>query len=643
MSASECLHRLGRALSAQAFWLQREIGNVRLHSADRTSRCASLAPPSPAPEIRRAYLREADEILQRGPCLFAGRRFALGAVPQWNRDPLTGVLAPPLPASRIRVSDRAAVGDIKHVWELNRHLHLVRLAQAYALGRQRDYLLAIGAQLESWFEQCRPFVGPNWASALEAGIRLINWSVVWRLIGCAASELFAGTQGALLRQAWVASVHAHCAFIRRNLSGHSSANNHLMGELAGLYVAARTWPCWDEAPAWGDEAKAGLEREAVLQYFQDGVHKEQALSYQLFTTELMLIAGVWSAQAKDSFSGRYWDAVAASIDFVQAVRDAGGHLPMTGDADDAVAARLAADGKEDRVEAVLRLGAKALGRAAPGEPGAAARWLGLQETIAHRPAKAGKWAFPHGGYYLFGSDFGGPREIKGMVDCGPLGYLGIAAHGHADALAITLSVAGRPVLVDPGTYSYWSNARLRDYFRGTSAHNTVAVDGLDQSVGAGRFMWTRKAAVTLERAPQAPGDFRLVASHDGYLRLADPVRHRRTVSFDAPLRRLTVADELEAGSPHRSEQFWHFAPDVHVEVSGSRVQARAGDAVVYIAFSGSPAEVCLIRGDHALPLGWYSGSYESLQPTSVLRVTAHGRATSLEARFTFETGATPIH
>src|SRR5205823_12200468 len=132
------------------------------------------------------------------------------------------------------------------------------------------------------------------------------------------------------------------------------------------------------------------------------------------------------------------------------------------------------------------------------------RWL-LGDQAAEQfdalpiaPAKPVRLAFREGGYYILGRDFGGPREVKALVDAGPLGYLSIAAHGHADALAVTLSVGGEECLVDPGTYSYWQERKWRDYFRGTSAHNTVRIDGLDQSVPGGRFMWLKKAAAMNE-------------------------------------------------------------------------------------------------------------------------------------------------
>jgi uncharacterized heparinase superfamily protein len=98
-----------------------------------------------------------------------------------------------------------------------------------------------------------------------------------------------------------------------------------------------------------------------------------------------------------------------------------------------------------------------------------------------------------------GSNFETDREIRIIIDSGELGYLSIAAHGHADALAFTMSVAGKEILVDPGTYSYHTLPRWRNYFRGTAAHNTVVVDGKNQSVIGGNFMWVKHASAACRK------------------------------------------------------------------------------------------------------------------------------------------------
>jgi len=210
----------------------------------------------------------------------------------------------------------------------------------------------------------------------------------------------------------------------------------------------------------------------------------------------------------------------------------------------------------------------------------------------------------------------------------------IAAHGHADALALTLSVAGEQVLVDPGTYSYWQEPKWRDYFRGTSAHNTVRVDGRDQSVSGGRFMWLRKANASIERMPSSPHEFDFRGSHDGYARLADPVRHLRSVRFDAASSSLVVRDEVAAKKPHPVELFWHFAPESDVGLTSHGLAVRGKRLVLQMQASGADLQLELVRGAENPPLGWCSRTYESKRPCEVLRITTVSSAVPIECRFT---------
>jgi hypothetical protein len=591
--------------------------------------------PALAPAEVEALLLDADRICAGHVTLFADRRFDVGPLPDWNRDPDSGVLGPSIFSGDIAITDRNLVGDIKHVWELNRHLHLVRLAQAALLSADPCYRQALALQLRSWLDQCPPQRGPNWTSSLEMGIRLINWSLLWQLIGGDASALFGGADGQRLRGDWLASIHAHCRCIERHLSRHSSANNHLIGELAGLYVAASTWPCWSASQRWLALAARELEQQAVLQYSRDGVNREQAFAYHVFSAEFLFVAALAGQAGGRPFSRNYWDVLQRALRFLRSVRDVGGHLPMVGDADDGIVFRLDAQG-EDRAAQLLALG-QALFDGQPSES-AGVRWLlhalpgPRPEGRAHEPATG--WAFPDGGYLLFGDRFGQPNEILGLLDCGPLGYLGIAAHGHADALALTLSIAGEEVLVDPGTYSYWQDQKWRDYFRGTSAHNTLRVDGLDQSVGGGRFMWLRKAQARIERMPQSPADFDFRGSHDGYLRLADPVRHLRSVRFDAAHATLVVRDDVAANKTHQLEQFWHFAPNLSLSLSSTGLQVRGRRFEMQVQVSGAGLSLELVRGAENPPLGWYSRSYETKQSCDVLKITTLSSAVPVECRFT---------
>ena len=629
-----------------------EIG-YRVRQAARTKMARSAvrrAAPAPLPRARSfdvqgapaldplqvdALLAEADRVCAGHVVLFADRSFDVGVPTVWNRDPDSGITGPAVFAGDIAIDRQELVGDIKHVWELNRHLHLVRLAQAWSVSGEVRWLHALEQQLRSWLDQCPPLQGPNWTSPLEMGIRLVNWALLWQLVGGEGSSLFAGESGQRLRADWLDSIHAHCRTIARNLSRHSSANNHLIGELAGLFVGASVWPCWKESGNWMEQARRELEQQARLQYSLDGVNREQAFAYHVFSAEFLFVAGLVGQATGVPFSRNYWGVLQRALRFLRSVRDVGGHVPMVGDADDGIVFRLDAAGS-DRAAQLLALGDTVFGGAPDKHPGV--RWLlhalpgRRPDADAHEPDTG--WAFPDGGYFLFGSHFGAPDEIKGMLDCGPLGYLGIAAHGHADALSMTLSVAGEEVLVDPGTYSYWQDQKWRDYFRGTSSHNTVRIDGRDQSVSGGRFIWLRKARASIERMPTSPHEFDFRGSHDGYARLSDPVRHVRSVRFDAASSTLTVRDEVAGKKPHPMELFWHFAPELNVRLTSTGLHVRGKRFALQMQASGADLKLELVRGAENPPLGWYSRCYESKQPCDVLRISTVSSAVPVECRFT---------
>ena len=125
------------------------------------------------------------------------------------------------------------------------------------------------------------------------------------------------------------------------------------------------------------------------------------------------------------------------------------------------------------------------------------------------------------------------------IDHAALGFGSIAAHGHADALSFQLFYEGKPVFIDPGTYIYHCDINSRNEFRKTCNHNTVCVDGKDQSEMLGAFLWGRKAKAELLSFEESDGAVKIVMQHDGY----KPVIHKRTIEFDGE-RTITIKDEL---------------------------------------------------------------------------------------------------
>jgi hypothetical protein len=579
------------------------------------------------------YRNEAERVLSGHFLLFGTHDAALGFPPRWNADPKTGKHAPLTFGKALNYRDDQIVGDIKYLWEINRHLEIVVLAQAWRLTGDLRYAHGCRTLVESWIEQCPYPLGPNWTSSLELALRMVNWSCAWHLLGGDTSPLFSGESGNGFKLRWLAAVRQHCHFIANHLSRYSSANNHLLGELLGLFIGATTWPFWPESAQWKQAARLDFEAQALMQNGEDGVNKEQAIWYHHEVADMMLLAGLTARTHLCDFSPQFWARLEAMLEFIASVMDVGGHVPQFGDSDDAVIVRLSPKRDFCVYRSLLATGAVLFLRPQFKSKATAfddkSRWLlgdaGAAQFSAiptdgdSRPPRR---SFEIGGFYILGADLETVREVRVLAHAGPLGYLALAAHGHADALSFTLSVAGTQMLVDPGTYCYHSQSGWRAYFRGTSGHNTLRVDRGDQSVFAGNFLWLHHAnarCTTFEVDAQLD---RFVAEHDGYLRLPDPVQHIREITYHHASAVLRIIDSVNCKSTHYIEIFWHFSPECKVSLADGHVTVQRG-AITLRLRCPADLRVQIARGSDAPYLGWVSPQFDKKVPASTVIACGH--------------------
>ena len=577
------------------------------------------------------YREAADRILGGKFRLFAHREWALGFPPAWNRDPVSGTDAPLTFGKRLNYRDAALVGDIKYLWEPNRHLELVTLAQAWRLTGEARFASGCRTLVDSWIQQCPYMTGPNWTSSLELALRLVNWSCAWHLLAGDQAVLFQGEDGEAFKERWLTAVRQHCHFIAGYPSLHSSANNHLLGELLGLFVGSTTWPCWPESQHWRERARESFEQQALLQNGADGVNKEQAIWYQHEVADMMLLAGLTARANGCDFGPAFWSRLEAMFDFIASCMDVGGHVPAFGDADDAVIVRFSPDPDFHVYQSLLATGAVLFGRGAFKHKARVfddkSRWLlgdGAAATFAAlaADASASRAAAALRVGRLLHSRRRARQRARGAHGgrCGAARVSRIAAHGHADALSFTLSVAGRPVLIDPGTYAYHTERLWRDHFRGTSAHNTLSVDHLDQSVAGGPFLWSRHAdtrclAMDLDADAQC-----IVAEHDGYCRLNDPVRHRREIVYQHAARLIRVTDHIHCASQHSIEIFWHFAEGCRLTLGNDAARITRDGAELELRWPKT-LHARLVRGSVEPIQGWISQRFDQKVPGDTLVVS----------------------
>jgi hypothetical protein len=570
------------------------------------------------PGIGARTAAEADKICAGRFDLLGHRGLSFGAPIDWRRDPLSGRRTPLTHWSRIHPDDADAVGDVKLVWELNRHGFMVTLGRAYRLTGDERYAEAASTLWREWTRANPPGIGINWTSSLEVAIRMIAW--------CWSIGLLAGSRALddALRSDIIEGIRAHATHIERYLSYYHSPNTHLTGEALGLAYAGTLFPALKLARRWRELGTSILVNESVRQVSADGVYFEQSTGYQRYTVEIYLHLFALSRISGDVIPSSVGTTVERMVDALIALRSPSGEMPQIGDDDGgcivALERREPADprGLFSAASAIFRREdfAWAAGGAAP-----EAAWLlgreGLDRIAALGTAPPGhppSRAFERGGYVVMRS--GWDRRAHQLIfDVGPLGGEPTAGHGHADLLSVQCSAFGEPYLVDPGTYCYGSSRTMRDHFRGTAAHSTVLVDGRGQASPDGTFAWKSRPVATLSgwRSDEA-GDF-ADASHDAYASLPGGVTHRRRILF-VRRRYWVIVDDLSGADRHDVQLRFQFAPLPVVlgRVPWVVASHPDGHGMLVGAYASRGMRPRLCAGRDAPITGWVSPHFGRCRP-----------------------------
>lgn len=597
---------------------------------------AGLADDVP-PAARKALVDAADRLMEGHWELFGIERTDF-VEPDWFLDAASGVRAPQETyAFSIPHRDQAVVGNIKNVWEPSRHHHLTVLASAYWLTGDERYAERCAAHLRSWWK-ANPFLsGVHWTSGIEIGIRLISWTWVRRLLAdwSGVTELFERNDDCLRQLAH------HQEFLAALYSTGSSANNHVVAEAAGLLVAATAFPWFESSDQWRTFATDLLTSEVGLQTFDSGINRELASEYHGLTLELALVGIAELDLAGRAVPAELWDPVVRMVDALAGVVDVRLHPARQGDGDDGLVL-VVDDPQANRWGSILATGSAVLGARPwwPAVPEADVRTVMLARVLRQPAMTAARPAvrpdgFGDAGIVLMRTAAGDRPEIWVRADDGPMGFLSIAAHGHADALALEVRHDGVDVIADPGTFCYHGDKEWRAYFRGTRSHATLEVDGVDQAVSGGPFLWTRKLKAVREEYSDNGTAVVWTASHDGYTRLDDPATHRRTVRFDRAARVLAVTDTVVSEAWHEGRLCWPLGPQVEVALSGSTATLTWNGGRATLALD--PALTWSVhRGDSEPVDGWYSPGFGRKVPASIVVGTGRvGRGATVRTTLTF--------
>ncbi len=576
-----------RTLAEIAFRVRQEASNLQLF----------LRPPREAPKLAGLPLPDRDRVAAR----LRGSEFEARLMPlaeqilarripllgyeirpqgeiRWRRDYVHDRETEALYFRTIPYLDFALAGDHKIIWELNRHQHLVALAQAGLLSGRAEFFDEIFAELDSWMAQNPLSRGINWASALEVAFRSLSWLWIHHLAG--------DRMPTPLAESWRLSLFHHGCFLERNLSVYFSPNTHLQGEALALDALGLAFG----VDAWRKRGMA-LMRQMIRDHVDpDGAHFERSSYYHLYALDMFLFHAVLEPP-----DAEYLVVLKRMVRYLWALAGSG-TLPLLGDDD---GGRLFHPFGERSTFARATLAAcAAFTGDTPwhGEPRdeeeVAAWWLDTPGA-KRDPASRVSELFPHAGtatlvegdteiiaqVHAFAGVEKGDRLLcprSGLADfarSGGRGQSGLspfstasfargrAGHSHAHSLHFTLRHNGQDVLIDPGTYTYLADPLWRDRFRGTAMHNTVSIDGRDQADPSGPFAWSHPPVTEIVEWNPHPWRIHARCRYRG-------LTHTRKIYWADGA--VWVLDDFSGTGRHTLDQFWHCA---------GRVEKDTGDAV----------------------------------------------------------------
>lgn len=264
------------------------------------------------------------------------------------------------------------------------------------------------------------------------------------------------------------AITQQAAYLRHNIEYHIQAN-HLLENYIALCFCELFFNDEKMLNKWFSKMKCQLD----IQVLADGGHYECSPMYHaILVSRLLILYEALAFQEHANLRHSLKGVLTRMTGWLKSMLFRSGLLAHVNDATDGVAS-------------------------------STAHILGVAEQLQ---IKASSLPLLESGYRKMNS----PR-LEVLIDVGDIMPPYQPGHAHADMLSFVLECNNRPVIVDAGISTY-ENSAERQFQRSTAAHNTVTVDGQNQSEVWGSFRVGRRAKLSLYT--DLPEN--VVASHNGY-------------------------------------------------------------------------------------------------------------------------------
>ncbi|MEK7762563.1 MAG: alginate lyase family protein [Nitrospirota bacterium] len=419
-----------------------------------------------------------------------------------------------------------------------------------------------------------------------ASLRIVNWVKFFLSLSADSLKKHTGgeegTKGELHagpKPEWLKSLYSQALWLEQNIEYHILANHYLKNGVALFFAGA--YFSGPDADRWLKKGITILREELAEQFLSDGGHFERSPMYHSICVtdylDVLNLARNSQRVLAPEDQARFTRRITTSLDFLKDICLPDKQIPLFNDS---------AFGIAPTPDQIFEY---------------------AKQTIEYQPAatSSGLTTSEHSasGYFVCRN---GDDAI--IIDCGSIGPDYQPGHAHCDTLSFELAIDGRRVIVDSGVYDYEPSPE-RAYARSTKAHNTVVVDGEEQSEIWGVFRVARRARPLEARIEQRPdGSVWFTGAHNGYTSLRGRPIHKRTMAYDGK-ETWIIEDRLEGNGTHRMESYLHTHPDYHVVKNGTsfHITETNGKTIAII----EPVETSQVRIERGSYFPEFGRKYEN--------------------------------
>ncbi|MEL7669957.1 alginate lyase family protein [Methanobacterium sp.] len=460
--------------------------------------------------------------------------------------------------NHLKYIEKGINADVKIPWELSRFQHIVTIGKAFWYTEDEKYVKEFIKQIKSWIKNNPVELGVNWTCTMDVAIRAVNW--IWGYYFFSKSNLLTEE----FKIEFLKSLYLHGRHIMNNLEFGEIRGNHYLSNIAGLVYLGIFFQESNEGKEWLKKGISALIEELDYQVFPDGVNTELSINYHRLTTEIFVSTTLLCLKNNIQLPKSYMDRLERMFDFILYYTKPDGSAPQIGDCDDGrfhILSNYFGWDKQDH-RYLLSLGAGLFGRndfkLMNHEFDEEAFWLlgGLEKPNTNNYPAFGSKSFENSGFHIMRH-----KDMYMIIEASSPNPKYLQGHRHNSALSFELFAHDKSFIIDPGSYIYTSDKRIRNLFRSTQYHNTVKVDCEEQNTFNNDLFYLGTEAKTriLNWKIDDQEDF-FDGEHYGYKRLKDPVIHRRQIIFNKEKGFWFIKDILNGKDEHLFDLHLHLAP-----------------------------------------------------------------------------------